>query len=323
MTVNSVNYGQSDSITIQIRSFKIGGPGRVAMNKRKVDQILTGVATTDGAGVRLTRIIGSSELGMLDPFLLLDIFESDDPDDYIAGFPPHPHRGFETVTYMFAGRMEHQDSVGNQGVIETGGLQWMTAGRGIIHSEMPRQESGLLKGMQLWVNLPARLKMSDPAYREIKADGIPLVEPGPGIKASVIAGRTDQGIAGPIGDVVTEPIFVDVALDQGCEFHQSIPPDHNGFIYVVEGDIKVVANERGADATVPAGSVATLTAGDRVHWVGNAPVNRALLITARKIDEPVARGGPFVMNTRQEIIDAFADYSRGTLAPEFTAPDDR
>jgi redox-sensitive bicupin YhaK (pirin superfamily) len=291
----------------------------LAPNNRKIDRILTGVPTTDGAGVRLTRIIGSPELNMLDPFLLLDVFESDDPDDYIAGFPAHPHRGFETVTYMFAGRLEHQDSVGNQGVIETGGLQWMTAGKGIIHSEMPRQESGLLKGIQLWVNLPARLKMSEPAYREIKSADIPVDDSDSGVRVRVIAGTTDRGIAGPIADVVTEPVFIDVALDKTCEFRQSVPPGYNGFVFSVGGEVKVVANEPGDDAIVPAGHIATLDAGDRVHLMGCADVNRALLVAAKIIDEPVARGGPFVMNTKQEIIDAFGDYSRGTLAPDFVA----
>ena len=283
------------------------------MIKRPVRQVLSGIPTSDGAGVRLTRIIGSPELNMLDPFLLFDVFESDRPDDYIGGFPPHPHRGFETVTYMLAGRLEHEDSEGNRGVIETGGVQWMTAGSGIIHSEMPKQESGRLHGIQLWVNLPARLKWSDPAYRQIGAAQIPTEQSGPDVSTKVIAGRTDQGTVGPVRDVATMPILFDIDLTEGAELQQEVPSTHNGFVYVIDGEITIVADAGVDDRVIPARSVATLGNGDHVHLAGASSASRVLLVAARRIDEPVARGGPFVMNTRQEILQAFDDYERGRL----------
>lgn len=278
---------------------------------RGVTQVCAGRPTADGAGVRLTRVIGTPEISMLDPFLLLDIFESDNPADYIGGFPAHPHRGFETVTYMLAGRMEHQDSVGNKGVIESGAVQWMTAGSGIIHSEMPKQQAGLLKGIQLWVNLPARLKMSAPAYREFDATRIAIDKPGAGVTGKVIAGATLDGAVGPVNDVVTQPILIDLELAGGADFLQPIPHTHNSFIYVIDGEVSVIAG--GNKTSVPARSIGILSNGEQVQLAGKAKHNRLLLAAALKLDEPVARGGPFVMNTKAEILAAFRDYSRGTL----------
>ena len=286
-----------------------------AMVNRGVTQVFAGTPTSDGAGVRLTRVIGTPEINMLDPFLLLDIFESDNPDDYIGGFPPHPHRGFETVTYMLAGRLEHQDSVGHKGVIESGAVQWMTAGSGIIHSEMPKQESGLLKGIQLWVNLPARLKMSAPSYWEFDATQIPIEQNGPGITAKVIVGATARGAIGPVTDVVTEPVLIDLELSKGAEFLQPVPATHNGFIYVIDGEVSVIAAN--SETSVMARSIGILSHGEQVRVAGRAGHSRLLVASALKLDEPVARGGPFVMNTKAEILAAFRDYSQGTLVADF------
>ena len=285
-------------------------------HRRSVDRILRGQPAMDGAGVRLTRVIGTPALNQLDPFLLFDVFESDNPDDYIAGFPPHPHRGFETVTYMLAGRLEHRDSVGNQGVIETGGVQWMTAGRGIVHSEMPKQEDGLLRGVQIWVNLPADLKMTAPGYREFDANQIPGAVIDAGTSLRVIAGKTTNGVAGPVRDVVTQPLFWDLTLGADAEFEESIPVDHNAILFVVEGELAVRGDD--ADTAVAERHLALLSHGDVVSLRGIGAKNRALLLAAAPIGEPVARGGPFVMNTREEIIQAFDDYHAGRLARPYT-----
>lgn len=261
--------------------------------EREIIKTIKGVAASDGDGVRLTRIIGSAELDMLDPFLLLDSFESDQPDDYIGGFPEHPHRGFETVTYMMAGKMRHKDNAGNEGVIEAGGVQWMTAGRGILHSEMPEQEDGLLHGFQLWVNLPAKDKMVVPAYREVSAAEIP-VEEFEGGSVRVISGVTDASTKGAVN---TAPLYLDVTLSG--RFTQAIPASQNGFIYVIEGEV----------SGVPANHIGILGAGERVTLTGQNA--RFLLIAGARLEEPVARAGPFVMNTRAELLQAFDDYKSG------------
>lgn len=275
--------------------------------ERQVEAVIAGQPAMDGAGVKLTRIIGSPELNRADPFLLFDVFESDQPGDYIAGFPPHPHRGFETVTYMLAGRMEHQDSVGNHGVIETGGVQWMTAARGIIHSEMPKQQDGLLRGVQLWVNLPARLKMSAPGYREFAADAIPA-ERREGARVRVVAGQTATGVAGPVQGVVTDPLFLDVQVNPDRRFAETLPAGHRAILYVVEGDVTVAGQ-----SPVVARQLAVLGAGDRLSASAGPEGARFLLVAALPLNEPVARGGPFVMNTREEIKRAFDDYQAGRL----------
>ena len=278
-----------------------------AVGDRGVEKVFAGIPAADGAGVQLTRIIGSPELNHVDPFLLLDVFESDNPDEYIAGFPPHPHRGFETVTYMLAGRVEHRDSVGHQGVIETGGVQWMTAGRGIIHSEMPKQEDGLLRGIQLWVNLPARLKMTDPAYREFDASQIPTGNPALGVTTQVIAGEVD-GLTGPVTGVVTDPLMLDIELAEEANYRVTMPAEHAAIAYVVDGRVRISGNE-----AVSARSLAVLGYGNRVELAAGAAGGRLLLIAARQLQEPVARGGPFVMNTKAEILQAFQDYQQGRL----------
>jgi redox-sensitive bicupin YhaK (pirin superfamily) len=278
---------------------------------RPVLQSIRGVGTSDGAGVALTRVIGSPELEMLDPFLLLDEFRSDKPDDYIAGFPDHPHRGFETVTYLLAGRMRHEDNQGHAGVIEAGGIQWMTAGRGIVHSEMPEQEDGLLWGFQLWVNLPADEKWVAPGYQEYPAAAIPTEERDAGVSARVIAGITSVGTAGPVIDIATQPLYLDVALPGDAAFAEPLAPSHNAFLYIFEGAVTVHAAEASDAARLSAGTLAVLGNGERVHVVGDEASNRFLLVAAKPLKEPVARSGPFVMNTRREVMDAFQDYREG------------
>ncbi len=263
--------------------------------ERQIAKTISGVAASDGDGVKLTRIIGAPGLDMLDPFLLLDSFESDNPGDYIGGFPEHPHRGFETVTYMMAGKMRHKDNAGHEGVIEAGGVQWMTAGRGILHSEMPEQEDGLLHGFQLWVNLPAHRKMAAPAYQEFAASEIPVERFITGT-VRVVSGETDAGTIGAVTGTATRPLYLDVTLDG--TFTQKISASHSGFIYVIGGEI----------AGVPAKHIGILGAGDSVALHGKG---RFLLIAGARLDEPVARGGPFVMNTRAELLQAFDDYKNG------------
>ena len=204
-------------------------------SQRKVSRIIRGMPATDGAGVELTRVIGQPALPMLDPFLLLDAFRSDKPEDYLAGFPPHPHRGFETVTYLLAGRMRHRDNAGHEGVIAPGGIQWMTAGRGIVHSEMPEQEDGLLEGFQLWVNLPAAHKMDHPGYQEFPAEQIPVESREGGIEVRVIAGVTSQGTRGPVVQPLTEPLYLDVRVPAGGQFTERLPAAYTAFVYVIQG----------------------------------------------------------------------------------------
>ena len=275
---------------------------------RDVTRMVRGSETSDGAGVRLRRYIGTPELNMLDPFLLLDVFRSDDPGDYIAGFPPHPHRGFETVTYLLHGRMRHRDSVGHQGVIQAGGVQWMTAGRGIEHSEMPEQEQGLLYGFQLWVNLPASDKMVEPRYQEFSSEQIPLEQSQPGVSLRVIAGRTRQGTEGVIRNNAAEATYLDVSVEKNASFEQDTVRGHSVFVYVIEGVIEVLGHER--NVTVPAESLVVLNDGDRLVIQGRED-SRALLVAGRPFKQPVARHGPFVMNTAEEIEQALSDYREG------------
>jgi redox-sensitive bicupin YhaK (pirin superfamily) len=274
---------------------------------RPVARIVTGQAVSDGAGVQLTRVIGSPALSELDPFLLLDEFGSDDPKAYIAGFPDHPHRGFETVTYMLAGRMRHRDNHGNQGDLGPGSVQWMTAGRGIVHSEMPLQEAGLMRGFQLWVNLPARDKMTAPRYQDIPADAIPEVVGGNGVAIRVIAGQADEGTVGPVAGIATEPLYLDVTLTSGAELSQAVPAGHTAFAYVYEGSATI------AGTALAAHQLAVLGEGTRFAAVAGIAGARLILVAGRPIGEPVARYGPFVMNTRAELEQAFSDYQAGTF----------
>ena len=271
---------------------------------RKIAQLLTGVATTDGAGVTLVRVIGQPDLMDFDPFLLLDAFRSDNPNDYIAGFPSHPHRGFETVTYLLNGRMRHKDNTGNEGVIEPGGVQWMTAGKGIVHSEIPEQKNGLLEGFQLWINLPASHKMTTPAYQEYEATDIP-VEVRPGTQVRVIAGETSFGTQGPVSQPLTQPIYLDITLAADTEFSEIIPGTHNAFIYVVKGQVTLDSRNLQRD------QLAILGKGQILKLRSHQDGAQILLIAGQPLNEPIARGGPFVMNTRDELQQAFSDYQAG------------
>ena len=276
------------------------------MAERSIERVVHAVPTSDGAGVRLSRAIASAELEQLDPFLLLDEFRSDDPRDYIAGFPDHPHRGFETVTYMLAGKMEHADHAGNRGLLTSGGAQWMTAGRGIIHSETPKQEDGLMWGFQLWVNLPAKDKMTAPRYQDIDPSAIPEVSI-PGGTVRVIAGSYG-GVTGPVQGIVTDPTYLDVRLSAGGRFETSIAEGHTAFLYAYLGEGSV--GGRGVQAK----TLGVLSRGDRIVVQSGEVDFRFLCIAARPLNEPIARYGPFVMNTREEIQQAFEDFRNGRLA---------
>ena len=270
---------------------------------RIVQQIVEGIQTIDGDGVNITRIIGSPELNMLDPFLLLDEFGSDDPDDYIAGFPSHPHRGFETITYIINGKWQHKDSTGNEGVLEDGSVQWMTAGRGVIHSEMPIQTEGLVWGFQLWLNLPKEKKMIKPAYNDIPSDKIPIVNV-PGGQVKIISG-TFSGITGP-GISYTGILYYDILLDTGSEIIIPIENEWNGFFYVYEGSIS-------CGQSVSKGHLAVLSTEDIFRCTAIKNNTRFILVAGMPLNEPVARGGPFVMNTKGEILQAIEDYQAGRL----------
>lgn len=270
---------------------------------RELKTLTLGVPTSDGDGVKMTRFIGTSELNMLDPFLLFDAFESDQAQDYIGGFPDHPHRGFETVTYLLAGRMRHKDNAGHEGVIEPGGVQWMTTGKGIVHSEMPEQENGLLQGFQLWINLPASEKMQEPAYQEFPANEIAIDRLDNGTENHVIAGTTNNGVSGPVTNNTVDPTYMDVSLPKGQMFKQSINVDDNAFIFVIEGELSVGESKR----KISHRQMGILEAGNQV-LVTAYEKTRFLLVAADPLNEPVARGGPFIMNTKAEVLQAFDDY---------------
>ncbi|MFT4198291.1 MAG: pirin family protein [Pseudoxanthomonas sp.] len=283
-------------------------PTRQTQDSARILRSVRGRPTSDGAGVRLTRVIGGPELPDLDPFLLLDEFGADRAEDYIAGFPDHPHRGFETVTYMLDGRMRHKDNHGNEGLLTPGSVQWMTAGRGLVHSEMPEQESGRMRGFQLWVNLPAHAKMGAPAYQEFAPARIPRVHPAPGVEAKVIAGRIGE-VAGPIAQPATEPVYLDIALQPGAAWDYRLPEGHNAFAYAFEGALTVGEGE--AARPLQAQELAVLGGGAHLQLRAGGAGARLILVAGRPLREPVARHGPFVMNTRQELLQAFVDYQQG------------
>ena len=275
---------------------------------RQVERLIAGQATSDGAGVKLTRVLTQDLQRRLDPFLMLDAFGSDNPDDYIAGFPDHPHRGFETVTYMIAGRMRHRDSAGHEGLLEGGGVQWMTAGRGVIHSEIPQQSDGVMEGFQLWLNLPARDKMSPPWYRDFKAQELPRFVTAQGVTVIVIAGQS-QGVSGAVTRAASAPLFLDLHLPAGSLFEQALPLEHNAFVYVYRGEVRI------AGQTVPAQRMALLAnegAADGVLIEASTDA-RVLLLAGQPLKEAIAQYGPFVMNTQQEIHQAISDFRNGTL----------
>ena len=272
---------------------------------RPVTKVVRGQRSSDGAGVRLTRVIGGGALPDLDPFLLFDEFGSEEASDYIGGFPDHPHRGFETVTYMLAGRMRHGDNKGNTGLLGPGSVQWMTAGRGIVHSEMPEQEEGLMHGFQLWVNLPAKDKMTAPRYQDIPPGDIPEVDAGNGVRVRVIAGRFGD-VQAPVSGVATDPLYLDVTVPAGASFEVPLPAEHNAFAYVFEGAAKIAGEK------VARGELAVLGRGERFAVEADAADGaRLVLIAGRPLNEPVAKYGPFVMNTADEIRQAVYDYQSG------------
>ncbi len=279
----------------------------VVGRSRAVERLVAGKATSDGAGVKLTRVLTQPLQRRLDPFLMLDAFGSDDPDEYIAGFPDHPHRGFETITYMIAGRMRHRDSAGHEGLLENGGVQWMTAGRGVIHSEIPQQEAGRMEGFQLWLNLPARDKMCAPWYRDFAATDLPSFTTEGGVAVTVIAGAS-HGVAGAVVREATAPLYLDVHLPAGARFAQTLPAIHNAFIYVYRGTVAV----EGTEVPVQRMAILANTAGsDGVVIEAGGDGARVLLIAGQPLSEPIAQYGPFVMNTEQQIYETLADFRDG------------
>ncbi len=274
-------------------------------NPRAVTQTLVSRLTSDGAGVTLRRSIGSQVLSELDPFLLLDNFGTENPDDYIAGFPDHPHRGFETVTYMIKGLMRHRDNTGAEGLLGPGGVQWMTAGRGIIHSEMPEQREGEMSGFQLWVNLPAAEKMCDPRYQDIDPADVPLVSTEGGVDIRIIAGSVN-GVEGPVNGIAIDPTYLDIALGKEGVHEQDIPEGHTAFLYVFDGQAEV------AGKSISTHELAVLGVGDGVR-VSSSKGGRLILVAGRPFGEPIARYGPFVMNTKQEIHQAIEDFKNGNF----------
>ena len=276
----------------------------ISLKSRPIDRIHRGIPTSDGAGVKLTRMLGHQGLMQLDPFLMLDYFSSDNADDYIAGFPNHPHRGFETVTIMIEGRMRHGDNKGHSGVIEDGGIQWMTAGRGIVHSEIPEQKDGRMWGFQLWVNLPSHLKMTDPGYQEFARDEIP-VDNREGSAVRVLAGELANGVRGPARSAAIEPLLLDITLEPGARFEESVPEDLNAFIAVYRGGVEC----EGQRVETP--SLAVLGEGDQLKLTAGPDGASLLVVAGKPIGEPVARYGPFVMNTQAELQQAVVDFQAG------------
>jgi redox-sensitive bicupin YhaK (pirin superfamily) len=272
---------------------------------RTIERSVRGMKTSDGAGVKLTRLIGTPVLRSVDPFLMLDDFGSDNPDDYIAGFPEHPHRGFETITYMIQGRFRHRDNKGNEVVSDSGSAQWMTAGRGIVHAEIPEQREGAIRGFQLWLNLPAKDKLRDPEYRAFERDRIPLAKLDGGAEARVLGGRVG-GVEGPIAGRATEPIYVDVSLAAGTSGTIPVPPGHKGFLYVFEGSSVLAGGKE-----LARGELGVLTDGDSIHLEAKTAPVRVLLVAGKPLREPVVQYGPFVMNTPEEIEQAIADFQAG------------
>ena len=278
------------------------------LSSRTIERLVTGQATSDGAGVKLSRILTQDLQHRLDPFLMLDAFGSDKPDDYIAGFPDHPHRGFETVTYMIAGRMLHRDSAGNEGLLQNGGVQWMTAGQGVIHSEIPQQADGVMEGFQLWLNLHSSEKMQVPWYRDFQNAQLPQLETPEGVAVTVIAGSS-HGVQGAVHREITQPVYLDVHMPQGARFEQTLPRGHNAFVYVYRGEARI------AGQAVPLQRMAILKNTAQADGVViEAPSDtRLILVAGKPLKEPIVQYGPFVMNSKEEIYQALADFRDGRL----------
>lgn len=281
----------------------------ILQKSRTIERLIEGIATSDGAGVKLTRVLTGKLQRRLDPFLMLDAFGSDDPDDYIAGFPDHPHRGFETVTYMLSGRMRHRDSAGHEGLLGNGGVQWMVAGHGVIHSEIPEQKDGVMEGFQLWLNLPAQKKMTEPWYKDFASEQIPEYITADNVTVRVIAGNSN-GIAGAVTRDTTEPLYLDIHLPAGTSFSTAVPATHNAFIYVYRGavkvgDIQVESQRMGILSNAPGADVITLSTTEDA---------RLILVAGKPLNEPIVQYGPFVMNTQEEIHQALDDFRNGHFA---------
>jgi quercetin 2,3-dioxygenase len=276
---------------------------------RKISRVIDGKRTSDGAGVSLLRVFGFYETGLLDPFLLLDLFGSDNPDDYIAGFPWHPHRGIETVTYMLDGSVEHGDSMGNSGVIHSGDIQWMTAGSGIVHQEMPKPDKGHMHGFQLWVNLPAVNKMMNPRYQEIKARDIPIVKDENGVIVKVIAGEL-KGLRGPVKDIIADPVYFDISIPENTVYTVNVNPDYTVFAFVFEGEGFFDENHKNP---IKKDQLVKLTDGNQVKVTTADHKTRFTLVSGKPLNEPVAWRGPIVMNTDEELDIAFREYRNGTF----------
>ncbi|WP_454720512.1 MULTISPECIES: pirin family protein [Cupriavidus] len=284
--------------------------GETVQRSRAIDRVVRGIATSDGAGVKLTRVLTQNLQRRLDPFLMLDAFGTDSRDDYIGGFPDHPHRGFETITYMLAGRMRHRDSAGNEGLLENGGAQWMVAGAGVVHSEMPEQEDGRMEGFQLWLNLPAADKMTAPWYRDLPAAAVPTVALPGGATVRVLAGAS-HGVAGAVTRPVTEPLYLDVSLPAGQRFAQALPAGHNAFLYTYRGEIAVGTGDSAATLEAQRMGVLDNAAGADGVTVTAATDARFLLIAGKPLGEPIVQYGPFVMNSQEEIYRTLADFREG------------
>lgn len=293
------------SLTIPTLQRKASSP--VAAS-RTVERLVTGQATSDGAGVKLNRVLTQNLQHRLDPFLMLDAFGSDKPDDYIAGFPDHPHRGFETVTYMIAGRMLHRDSAGHEGLLQNGGVQWMTAGKGVIHSEIPQQDDGVMEGFQLWLNLHSSEKMKAPWYRDFQNDQLPKLQTPEGVEVTVIAGES-HGVQGAVTREITQPIYLDVHMHQGSRFEQTLPADHNAFVYVYRGEVRI------GSQVVPEQRMAILANTLQADGVviESSAAAQFILVSGKPLNEPIVQYGPFVMNSQQEIYQALADFRDGRL----------
>lgn len=274
------------------------------MAEVKVERELQGSLIREGAGVKLQRYIGADRTNPLEPILLLDYFDSTDELDFMAGFPPHPHRGFETITYLLAGKITHEDNQGRRGVIGPGDVQWMTAGKGIIHSEMPAAPTGRLQGFQLWLNLPAIEKMCLPRYQEVACQQLPVERQESGVRIKVIAGTTEQGTHSPIEDIATQPLFFDIYLPQDTTLSQPIPGGYQALLFVVSGSVLI------AGKAIKAGVLAVLSA-DQELSINAAQDSQCLLIAAKKLHEPIVRHGPFVMNTQEEVMQAVVDFRSG------------
>ncbi len=279
----------------------------------RIVRSVRGEATSDGAGVRLRRVIGGTALPDLDPFLLLDEFGTDRAEDYIAGFPDHPHRGFETVTYMLDGRMRHRDNHGNEGLLTPGSVQWMTAGRGLVHSEMPEQQEGRMRGFQLWVNLPAALKMTAPRYQEFAPERMPVAHPRSGVAVKAIAGDVvdadGRTLRGPIEQPATAPLYLDIALDPDATWELDLPSGHNAFVYAYEG--RATVGEGDSARWLDTQMLGVLGGGERLRLRAGDAGARLILVAGRPLREPVARYGPFVMNSREELMQAVVDFQSG------------